>query len=345
MTTEEDFFQIDDSSDLSAYKAPKSHKVETHVGAFNIKKVKRKKGMKGMKEIKSAIYDDEKKVVTDSKEIESKEAKSIDEKDYKELSGECKHLNITSLEVDICTDCGMVLSHEISTEAEWRYYGSEDTRHASDPSRVHLRKNEHKNIFKDLEKYPLPQTIKEKMNERYIKITNGDILRGDSRIGMIFACAFYIYKESKSIKTADELLEIIKISKKCMSKGLENYVKRTNKQGTRVLVRTYTNASDFIPDIMEKFYSQRSHINAVKELYLKIKNKSSVLNASKPQSVACSLVYYYLCSINIQIKCKDFARTVGVSDMTISKLSKTISSILNVSVEAAETAEVVETAE
>ena len=63
-----------------------------------------------------------------------------------ELRLDCLHLNMNSEKgVDVCTDCGEEITKQIHNTKEWRYYGQSDTRHSSDPNRVHLRKLEERN--------------------------------------------------------------------------------------------------------------------------------------------------------------------------------------------------------
>ena len=61
-----------------------------------------------------------------------------------------------------------------------------------------------------------------------------------------------------------------------------------------------------------------------------IKNKSSIINRSRPQSVASSLIYFFLCKIkganNVNIK--DFVKKVKLSELTINKIVKEIESII-----------------
>lgn len=46
----------------------------------------------------------------------------------------------------VCVDCGEETKKKISHEKEWRYYGSFDTKKASDPNRVQTRKSSEEHI-------------------------------------------------------------------------------------------------------------------------------------------------------------------------------------------------------
>src|SRR5690348_5643247 len=149
---------------------------------------------------------------------ESKQLKKETESDL------CIHKNTTvNNGIEICINCGIELLKEINLENEIHFYGSNDTRSISDPSRVHFRKIEDKNIYKDLEKYNLPLNIKDKTNIRYYQLVCDNIYRGNIRTGLIFACVFNIYKEYGLPKNKDELNLMFKISQKTIIKGLKMY--------------------------------------------------------------------------------------------------------------------------
>ena len=63
-------------------------------------------------------------------------------------------------------------------------------------------------------------------------------------------------------------------------------------------------------------------------LYEQIKNRSSKLNRSRPQSVAASLTYYWICQKDINISLKEFAKKVDLSELTINKNTKEVATIL-----------------
>jgi transcription initiation factor TFIIIB Brf1 subunit/transcription initiation factor TFIIB len=81
---------------------------------------------------------------------------------------------------------------------------------------------------------------------------------------------------------------------------------------------------------MDKFDATKEQKNEVFELYNKIKNKSSKINRSRPQSIASALVYFWISYKNIDISVQNFAKKALLSELTIIKLSREISDILGV---------------
>ena len=79
---------------------------------------------------------------------------------------------------------------------------------------------------------------------------------------------------------------------------------------------------------MEKFSATESQKKEVIELYHQIKNKSSKLNRSRPQSVASGLVYFWICSKQKDITLKQFTKKVSLSELTVNKIAKEISDLI-----------------
>lgn len=247
----------------------------------------------------------------------------LDEKDITEI---CLHKNsVSDNGIEVCSDCGIEIYKELSLEPEWRFYGDNDSKHSSDPSRCHIRKIEDKNIFKDIDKYDFPIDIAREINISYLEVTKGQIRRGNFRKSIIFACSFNAYKNQNNPQNPEELREKFGLTKKEASRGLTFYnLNKTDKKKKPI----YISPVSFIPRIMQRFNANASHISRVTELYNKIHNRSKILNRSNPQSTIASLIYYYFRLIGGNISCPKFSKIVKLSDITISRISKNISEIL-----------------
>ncbi len=186
----------------------------------------------------------------------------------------CVHSNTETNECTIiCKDCGMEINTKLSEDQEWRYYGSSDTRYNKDPSRIHIKKIERKNIFKDLDKYSFPDYVKQKTNDLYIKLVGNDILRGHSRVGLIFCCVSDVYKSMNNRKTTDELNDVFDLPKKIISEGTKIFKIRKKLLGKKSPdeLKIFSNnkspahvlPSAFIPRIMDVFNANELHKTAV----------------------------------------------------------------------------------
>jgi transcription initiation factor TFIIIB Brf1 subunit/transcription initiation factor TFIIB len=245
----------------------------------------------------------------------------------------CKHVNINEeAGVVCCTDCGCELEKSIYHDKEWRYYGQADNKRNSDPNRVHLRKIEERNIFKDVENMGFSEKIVSLANELYLQVTKGNILRGNSRRSVVFACIYHAFKVNGKPQTHDKLVKIFSLNRKTGLKGLK--IVNLNVPSDSIIHTSYITPINLLEDIMDKFNAKKEHKEEVIELYNKIKNKSSKINRSRPQSVTAGLVYFWICTRQgtkgVDITLKEFASKTDLSELTIKKITKEISDILDV---------------
>lgn len=255
---------------------------------------------------------------------------NIEDTDVIDENNDCKHLIIINEGGTLlCNDCGKELSKVMSYEKDWRYYGSDDTRKNSDPNRCHIRKMEDKSIFKDVENFGFSDKIVNSANDIYTQVTKGKIYRGNSRKAIIFGCIFHSIKLNGKSYTCENLREIFKLDRKIILKGLKHVNLNAPKESQ---IRSKINSSkDLVDEYIQKFDMTEEDKVEIFDLYQKIKNKSSMINRSRPQSVTSSLIYYYICKKkgfnNVNIK--DFVKKVNLSELTINKISKEIYKIVN----------------
>ena len=226
----------------------------------------------------------------------------------------------------ICLDCGMHIQSEIKYEKEWRFYGASDTRHVTDPNRCHMRKSSDKNIMKDVSNMGFSDRIVHIANEIYDNVSNGNIYRGAMRRAIIFACIFHAYKLENNPQSCDHLIKTFNLTKKASLKGLKFVSLYSDKNPS--IKRSYITVENIINEIMNKFNASQEDINKIIIIYNKIKNKSSVLNRARPQSVAAGIIRYYCIKNNKEICMITFKNAVNLSELTINRISKEIENIL-----------------
>lgn len=228
-------------------------------------------------------------------------------------SSSCLHSE-TCIEKDVefCIDCG----EEIKKICE-----SKNT----DQSRIHLRKVEEKGIYKDVENMGFSEKIVQEANKIYFEVTKGQIFRGNSRKSIVFASIFHAYKMHGKPQSHDKLISIFGLNKKNGLKGLKYVNLYTSKTSIQT---TYITPVNLIDEIMDNFQSTDEQKKEVIDIYALIKNKSSKLNRSRPQSVASGLVYYWIKKNAKDITLKQFVKKVGLSELTINKIYNQIEDIL-----------------
>jgi transcription initiation factor TFIIIB Brf1 subunit/transcription initiation factor TFIIB len=245
-------------------------------------------------------------------------------------SEECTHPDVSNDNgIVSCTECGLELQKIVSYEKDWRYYGSDDTRKNSDPNRCHIRKIEDKSIFKDVETFGFSEKVVNMANDIYTEVTKGKIYRGNSRKAIIFGCIFHSIKINGKMYSCEALRSIFKLDKKIILKGLKHVNLNSPKNGT--IVNRYVTPIELVNEYITKFAHSKEDIEAIVDIYEKIKNKSSMINRSRPQSVASSIIYYHFSkkfgSNNFAVK--DFIKKIKLSELTVNKINKEITRILN----------------
>lgn len=225
-----------------------------------------------------------------------------------------------------CLECGEQLQRTIMHEKEWRFYGCSDSKRSSDPNRVQVRKSEDRNINKDVENMGFAENIVIKANDIYSQVTRGQIFRGESRKAVIFACIYHAYKIAGKCQTPKNLMETFGLNKKSSLKGLKIVSVHAPKDSP--IHTTSITAVHHIHDVMNKFSATPFQKQEVIELYRRTKNRSSQLNRARPQSVAASLVYYWICKNKMDINLKKFAQKADLSELTINKNAKQVAIVL-----------------
>ncbi len=240
---------------------------------------------------------------------------------------DCSHTNIIDDNgIKLCEDCGLEITRDIQYNKEWRYYGASDTRHNSDPNRCHVRKTEEKTIYKDVENMGFGDKIISLANKIYEEVTGGKIYRGNSRKSIVFACIFHAYKIHGNPQSCENLIEIFRLERKVGLKGLKHVNLNASKDSQ--IRTTYITPENLVQEIMKKFDATESQIDEVVKIYHQVKNKSSILNRSRPQSVASGLVRYYILLKDKDISMQCFRQKVKLSELTINRIAKEISKIL-----------------
>ena len=262
-------------------------------------------------------------------EYDTMKKNEIIKEDDDDETSSCKHSNIIDENgIVCCVDCGIEMEKSIYQEKEWRYYGQADNKRMSDPNRVHLRKMEERNIFKDVENMGFSDKIVSLANQIYIQVTKGKIFRGNSRKAIIFASIYHSFKVQDKPQPHENLIKIFKLDRKNALKGLKHV--NLNIPRDSIIHTTYITPINLVEDIMDKFYATPEHKKEVRQLYDKISNKSSKINRSRPQSIAAGLVFFWICYKGLDISIKDFASKTDLSELTINKISREISDILEI---------------
>jgi transcription initiation factor TFIIIB Brf1 subunit/transcription initiation factor TFIIB len=249
-----------------------------------------------------------------------------DESSVVSEEGECNHNLINENGMITCSECGMEMKKSILNDKEWRYFNNSDSGRSGDPSRVCIRKMDDKNIYKDVEGFGFSDKIILKANNIYTHVTNSKIFRGNSRKSIVFACIFHAFKMEGIPQSHDKLIEIFKITRKSGLKGIKHVNLNSSKEIR--LNMTHITPDHLLKTILENFKASTDQHQEVVDLYNTVKNRSSKLNRSRPQSIAAGVAFYWITHKKIGISIKEFANIVNLSEITISKMIKELTIVL-----------------
>jgi transcription initiation factor TFIIB len=299
----------------------------------------------------------------DSNELE--ELMMIDEESTKDLSGrdgrKCRHCKSIEIILDesiyICRQCGSITDRFIDMTAEWRYYGSEDSK-ATDPTRCGMPANalmpesslgsiisnmgKESYDMKMLRKYHMWNSLSYKERSLYNifdNITVNAINNGIATSIIEEAKMFYkkvaeskiargenrsgliassIYMSCKSNKVPRSTKEIAKIFN-LKQKTMTKGCKKF--QDIMPLNIDSTSADDFI----QRFCSKLGLDNEVRDLCRHIVQKADelcIVSENTPPSISAGSIY--LCNVvcGLNISKKDMATACELSQVTLSKCYK-----------------------
>jgi transcription initiation factor TFIIIB Brf1 subunit/transcription initiation factor TFIIB len=223
----------------------------------------------------------------------------------------------------ICEDCGIVISREDDPEHDHLTVAKYNT----DPKRLYMRRTDEKGIYRDVDKLGFSDKIISIANMMYEQVTHGKIYRGNSRKGIIFACIFHAYKINNNPQSCEQLIEIFGIPRKVGLKGLK-FVNLNSPKDSKF--RNYQiSTEDIICEIMDKFNANSIQKEEAIAIYHKIYNRSSLINRSRPQSVASGVVRYYIVQKNKDISMEFFKTKVKLSELTITRIVSEIENIID----------------
>lgn len=230
----------------------------------------------------------------------------VDESTVGKPKPKCDHLDTDIiLGMCVCNNCGKIMPI-FDTCEEWYNKGSRCSKNVQPHER---------GIFKDLENTDFPSHIIKRANEMFLKLVGTDTRRGQGRKGIICACLQNAYKEHNKSVTIDELCKVFGAKRKHAYRGLKMFAVIY-----RDLTEDVITARGLIEPIASMFQLPVSDIKNIIMIYDTVYNKSRELKRAEPKSLAAGLAYYYMKINDMHISKKEFAKIVGLSDITIQKI-------------------------
>jgi len=232
----------------------------------------------------------------------------------------------------VCSDCGYE-QEKISFDPEWRMYNSGDSQKQRDTSRSHQIKTLNRSIKSVLQQI-VGVNITERMHmetyRKFMTVVGSETSRGRNRNAIIAACLLYVYREQGDFRTSEEIRLMFGLEKGDMSDGLTRYYEKFPEDATK-----HIKPKQLVRSILIKTgINEEKHYQNVYKMCEYLENSSKILNGSGPQSVAAAVTYVYINQLPRLRKKHGFTKTTfaklnGLSDITITKLSKEVQSLLD----------------
>jgi transcription initiation factor TFIIIB Brf1 subunit/transcription initiation factor TFIIB len=255
--------------------------------------------------------------------------------DYMEMVSQLQECEHTSTIVDgnkkICNACGCEVD-VIDHEAEWKYHGSNAksarcTRFREPDKGSNIRKIfEDNRISEDL----VNEQCFKRCESKYREVVESQNVHGVKRKAIVAACLFHVFREDGIIRQIKELKTYFKLTNKQMLDGMTAYRVRFPESRT-INITT----SSIVKRNIEILKIDKVHEAPLLDIVAKIEAANAEITRSSPTSIAPAIIYVYLSCITPQYKAslgitkQSFAGLMGLSEITIGKLSKTIAGILD----------------
>jgi transcription initiation factor TFIIIB Brf1 subunit/transcription initiation factor TFIIB len=215
--------------------------------------------------------------------------------------------------MSLCSLCGLEVQKSIDIN---------EMKHSIEPNRCFVRKIKDKTIYQDLQSLNISDHIKDIANDIYVETCKGKVHRGARRKAIVFASVFHAYKLDNNPQSCESLIKIFQMKRKDALKGLKFVNENSSKDSP--IRSLYITPEHLIKEFLYNFHVSEEKRDEIIDMYNQIKDKSVILNRSRPQSVASGVIWYWICLNKKQINIKEFIKKVDLSELTVSKMAKEI---------------------
>lgn len=264
---------------------------------------------------------------------------NIQEKGYNDSSvqgcNECNHTNHYIEHGErICNDCGLVLD-QVNYDVDWKSFGAATRDESRDQIQAQKKVSQQRSIKNELMKKNFSENSSEIANEYFQTIIAASrksgkqrIFRGSNRDALMASCIFYAQSAIGESMDSHQIRARFgsNLTQGKFNDGLDIFTEII--PGLRC---KYLEPQHLIPRAFQKLgIRDPQHFNKASALCTALKNKSNLMNSSKPNSIAAAIVYLCLNSElkNMGITKTNFADKIGLSDATIDKLVKDAENIM-----------------
>lgn len=257
--------------------------------------------------------------MADHRLIAAREDASPPEHDASANAGQCVHAH-TIVEDDgyvVCSDCGEEREN-FSDQPEWNSFPTS----ANDKEAARCRSRPRADPLKAvLAKYgiELPIGIRADVLAKYVDVADGQIARGNGRIGIIAICYMIVLAHHGEYRTSNYIIQKFKIEKQIYERSYQRMLNRFPNE--RVF---QVSPGDLVRWTLSCIGADHDpHTDKIRRLIDKVVSEIPHLKRTSPQALCSAVTFFYIQRAGIlqelhQIK--EFASRVYLSDITILKM-------------------------
>ena len=154
------------------------------------------------------------------------------------------------------------------------------------------------------------------------------ISRGVNRCGIIVASVFFACKNCDVPRSDKELSKIFNVNNKIVTSGIKKFreILRTNRNYNHRLINKTSICSN---DLIDRYCNKLNISNSeeIKNICKKI-GSHKINSENTPPSIAAGCIYYIIVHNDLNITKRDIHNVCEISEVTINKCFKKISSAL-----------------
>lgn len=210
----------------------------------------------------------------------------------------------------VCSTCGIVCQQLYGTEGPIYNMG----------------RGSEKSIMKDMESIHVPDDIKLKAEEIFMKL-NSATKRGQRRKQLVFFCIYNAYNEIGDPQDPRHIAGLVGIKNSEMTKALSMFSEAQTGYKPPAI---HVTAMDLLPKYCDSMGLSEETVKDVINFAQKILDRDPDLKETFPQKVAAGILLYYATTNGIIIKNKkEYAKMIQLSEVTINNMYKYISKLDN----------------
>ena len=222
-----------------------------------------------------------------------------------------------------CMLCG---AQEVARELVYSAGGS----FSEGADHLQVRRSDDRTIISDLLKMNLSYDVCQLANRNFVGVTRGKTFRCKSRRALMCCSVFLAQKHLNGVADHQALQDLFDVDGRQIMHAMKVlcFSPRVDRQHEPFCDNAFAvSTEDITSRTMQLFGASEAHVIEALEILQAIKGKSTMLSRSRPQSLAASVVFFWIIVNQQPIRMELFKRHTQISPTTIARYCAEISSV------------------